>query len=321
MHRTAIDIYTGERTPGIDVSAYQPGVNWSRVAGAQVYAGDVPLGIPRFCLIRAADGVQTRTNSKPDPWAVRHLNGAHRAGLLVDVYVFVRAHHSAAAQVEVLLDVLRVAGVPVRTVWLDVEGRPDDPTTPDTNESKGICWAPAGVQPPTIGRALKVLREMRARLESLGFRTGIYSGAAWHWYFSQRGRDVTDFEDCPLWTAWYSKTASDPGLPVGPRGEPWPWRHADIWQVAGSKRHPGRIAGVDGIVDVNLYRGNEGDLARFWEIGDRTTLTGLDTQPITRAVSELHAIAERLESTHPCDAQLVACTADELSARRFGASS
>jgi len=278
-HRTAIDDYSGPYTPGLDFSAYQADVDYARVARSELYLGKGArrrsLGQPRFAIIRAADGVQTRRDSAPDPLAVRHLQGCVDAGLLVDVYVYVRAWHEAAAQVELVLEVIRMASVRVRTVWLDLEGRPDDPTTPDTDESSGLFWAPDGTAKEDrvdAELALECVRGMRRLLERRGLRVGIYSGVTWHWMFAQKGVDVSDLHDCPFWTPYYT-TGPRPKLPVGPRGEPWPWPYADIWQTGGSHAVPGTVAGLRGIVDVNLYRGDEAALARFWDP------SGVETTP------------------------------------------
>ena len=289
--RAAIDDYKGPWTAGIDLSAWQHEVDYNRVARSDLMIGErgraQSYGQPRFCIVRAADGVQTRHDSAPDPLAVRHLVGCHEAGLLVDVYVYVRAFHPAAAQVDLVLEVIRVAGVPIRTVWLDVEGRPDDPTTPDVDESKGLFWTPEPEKPKdgeeepereVVDRfeALERLREMRDLLEAAGYRVGVYTGQTWNWVYGAHGIDVSDFARHPFWTPWYTHSFL-PRLPVGPAGEPWPWPRADIWQKGGSKKVPGRIAGISGLVDANLYRGDEEALRKFWLAetpAERPTLPG-----------------------------------------------
>lgn len=268
MKRAILDTYSGPWTPGIDLSAYQPSVDWRTVARSEVYADAKRLGPPRFCIVRSGDGVQTRLSSAADPWAVRHLSGAADAGLLVDVYHYVRAFHSAEAQVAVILDVLRVSGAPVRTVWLDVEGRDDDPRT-KADEGRGAWWAPAnafvGDRPTTLD-VLRCLEDMRLELGRAGLRAGIYTGVAWHERMALRRVDVSTWASAPLWTPYYTHSGiyRMPAAPPAP-GQPWPWTHATIWQCAGSQAIPGRVAGVQGICDVNLFRGDEAALRAWWD--------------------------------------------------------
>lgn len=278
--REVLDTYTGPWTPGIDVSAYQPDVDWPLVARSEILIGKKSakarerrsIGRPRFVIVRVSDGVQTRRGSKPDPWAVRHLAGAVDAGLeLVDVYVYVRAWHDAAPQVAVILDALRVSGARVRTVWLDVEGGPDNLKTKDVDESKGIFWHP-GVAPeerPQAPRAMAVLLEMRRLLEAEGLRVGAYSGVTWHFAIAQKRIDVSAWADTDLWTPYYTLSARY-RMPCGPGGKPWPWDHATIWQVAGGGAGiDGTIAGIRGAIDANLFRGDQAALERWWTAPER----------------------------------------------------
>ncbi|MEQ9079117.1 MAG: hypothetical protein RLP09_34985, partial [Sandaracinaceae bacterium] len=149
MRRAAIDLYDGPTTIGIDVSAHQGEIDWPRVARAEAVFHGRALGPVRYAIIRAADGVQTRRDSRPDPMAVRNLTEAHEAGIEhLAVYLYLRAYHGAAEQLELVLDVIRTAGVPVGWLGIDVEGRPDDPTTPDTDESHGAWYVPDGAEGP-----------------------------------------------------------------------------------------------------------------------------------------------------------------------------
>ena len=313
MKRQAIDPYTGPWTYGVDVSAYQPDVDWPLVARSDCYVAGERGGPCRFAIVRAADGVQTRDYSRPDPWAVRHLVGAHEAGLAVDAYHYVRAWHRPSAQVDVILDVLRTAAVPVRIVWLDVEGRPDVPTTP-ADEAAGIFWRPAGEDVSvTVPAAMQCLAAMRRGLERAGYRVGIYSGVTWHWSIAQAGLDVSSWADVPLWTPYYTR-GERPSLPVGPRGEPWPWPHADIWQAAGSATIPGSVAGIRGVCDVNRYRGDETAFREWREPAAwRPTLPAPETLR-AELVADLERLATRAKDAEDqgAVAELLRC-AERLS--------
>lgn len=280
MKRAILDSYSGPWTPGLDVSAYQPDVVWPLVARSELLVGKAgakagmrrSIGRPLFAIVRSGDGVQTRSRSAADPWAVRHLAGAAGAGLLVDVYHYVRAWHFAEDQVAVILDVLRVSGARVRRVWLDVEGRDDDPRTV-ADEGKGAWWAPKGTPPeerPTTEDVLDCLARMSVLLVDEALDVGIYTGVAWHERMAMRRvDDALVWADAPLWTPYYTRGARY-RMPAAPgrdgRAEPWPWDHAEIWQCAGGGAGvDATIAGIAGPVDANLYRGDEAALRAWWD--------------------------------------------------------
>jgi GH25 family lysozyme M1 (1,4-beta-N-acetylmuramidase) len=256
------------------------------VEGSLAQFEGASVGRVEYAIVRSSDGLQTRRNSKPDPMGVRNLQGAHEAGLLVGVYHFVRAFHDAAEQVDLILDVIRTAGVPIGFVALDIEGRPDDPTTPDTDESSGAWWVPDDAEGPvTTAHVLELLVDMKQRLEARGHRVILYSGVAWHWQVGQKGIVVPrELSGVELWTPYYSKSLR-PRMPIGPSGQPWPWREWSFWQFAGSQALPGRVSGIQGSVDLNRFRGDLQALRDFWTLPK--------TIPATFDPVEVLALAER----------------------------
>jgi len=294
MKRQPIDRYAGPTTLGIDVSAYQPVIDWPLVARSEAHFDGRSVGPVRFAVVRACDGVQTRRDSKPDPWAVRHLQGAHEAGLLVAAYFFLRAYHGALEQLELVLEVLRVAVVPIGFVAIDVEGRPDDPTTPDTDESSGAWWAPPDMLAAHVDTAdvLDDVLELARRIRAEGHRPILYSGVAWHWHVAQRGLAPPLGELGDLWTPFYSR-GSAPGMPVDAKGRPAPWPAWRLWQFAGSAALPGSVPGIPGAVDLNRFRGDEDELARWWTPTTRTAPPA--PSPIEAAYADLlrHALGAK----------------------------
>lgn len=267
MRRQFLDDYTGPYAYGIDVSAWQGKVAWPSVARSSLQLHEHDFGPPQFAVVRASDGVRTRRNSIPDPTAVRNLVGAAEAGLLVGVYHYVRAYHPAEQQVEVVLDVLRTAGVDVGFVALDIEGRPDNASTPE-DESDGTWWAPESTQKPvSTGRVIDVMAKMTGAFRGEGHRTIVYTGVAWHWYVAQHKVSMPEeLADLELWTPYYTKSTR-PKMPVGPKGEPWPWSEWRMWQFAGSKGLPGRVNGIEGPVDLNRFRGTVAEMEQWWGAG------------------------------------------------------
>lgn len=294
MKRQPIDRYAGPTTLGIDVSAYQGEIDWPAVARGTVTLDGKPQGPVRFAVVRSGDGIETRKGSKPDPTAVRNLAGAADAGLPVAVYHYVRAYHDAEAQVAIILDVIRTAGVRVGFVALDLEGRPDDPTTPDTDESHGLWWRPEKGALVRTDDALGTVLRMARLLRAKGLRVLTYTGVAWHWYVAQKLAASPEVLGAvgELWTPYYS-SAAHPRLPVGPDGVAYPWQSWRLWQYSAK----GTVPGIRGPVDLNRFRGDEDALAAWWVAADPIAV-----DPLARAVADVGAIATRLKATHPGEA-------------------
>lgn len=98
--------YTGPTVPGIDVSAYQPYVDWPAVAGAG----------KRFAISRLGDGLHL------DHAFEGHYKGARDAGIVPGAYQFMRPSLDITAQAKLAVGALkplyRHGDVPIA---LDVE--------------------------------------------------------------------------------------------------------------------------------------------------------------------------------------------------------
>lgn len=89
----------GESLLGIDVSAYQPEVDWQQVKSAGV----------EFVMLRAGfRGYGSTGNMKQDAAVISHYNGAKQAGLQVGVYFFSQAIsvQEAIDEANFLLDII-----------------------------------------------------------------------------------------------------------------------------------------------------------------------------------------------------------------------
>jgi GH25 family lysozyme M1 (1,4-beta-N-acetylmuramidase) len=262
--RSAIDPYFEPVCIGIDVSAHQGDINWPMVADAEAVFKGQSQGPIEYAIVRSSDGVQTRRHSKPDPYAVRNLQRAHEARLPTAVYHYVRAYHGAEEQAELILDVVRTAAVPIAFIALDVEGRPDHARTRDVDESDGAWWHPGNSNPPTTDEVLDVLTRMTRYIADRGYRVLIYTGVAWHWYIAQRRIEVPiELASLELWTPYYT-TGKRPRMPISGEEQPWPWAEWRFWQFAGSQQLPGKVAGINGIVDLNRFRGDSEALREWW---------------------------------------------------------
>jgi lysozyme len=95
------------RVAGVDVSTYQPAIDWSKVAEAG----------QRFAIVKATEGF-TWTS----PRFVEQVTGAKAAGLLVGAYHFFRSTSAAVDQMKHFLDTVGALGFPLDLpLALDVE--------------------------------------------------------------------------------------------------------------------------------------------------------------------------------------------------------
>ena len=264
MKRQPAQVYDGPKTPGIDVSKYQGVIDWGAVSRSEV----------RFAVVRTGDGRDT------DPTAVRNLTGAHDAGLLVGVYHYIRARHGSAVNLDIILDVLRTAAVPIGFIAIDVEGAA-------ANVRKARAGSGAWLGDVSTTEVMAVISEMVDELQRRGHMVVLYTGQAWHDHISRLG--LRPPVGIPLWVPYYSHR-DRPSVPTYIDGtrvwEPW-----TIWQYAGSKAVPGSCPGIVGNVDLNHFRGDEEALRAWMDPARRSTPLAPKPAPFRR--SEIEALAMR----------------------------
>lgn len=157
----------------------------------------------------------------------RNWAGAKAAGILRGVYVYFRARHSGAAQAQRLLAALGddVGELPP---VLDLETFDEQ----------------------TAGKALVEVRQWVAAMrKGVGRDPMLYAGSFWH--FNAAPLVGGEFADLALWTPDYTETGC-PGVPQG-------WDRWTFWQQTST----GRVPGISGGVDLNVFNGSEGDLLDF----------------------------------------------------------
>lgn len=178
-------------TIGIDVSHYQPHIDWPRVVSD-------PQTI-RFASLKATDGI-----GSPDASFDEHVRGAKSVDLDVGAYHFLRVRtgpQDAAAQAREFMARCRNRGLTMRP-WLDVEPTSSDPSGPaylDAIRAFGDVVAAELGAPP-------ILYTYPAFWTSLPDLTSAADLAAW-----------------PLWIASYTVTM--PRAPA-PWGEFIGWQYA-----------------------------------------------------------------------------------------------
>lgn len=206
---------------GIDVSSYQPHVDWKAVASAGA----------DFAIVKLTEG-----NGYVNPYAVRQLEGARDAGMLVMGYHYARPNgpNWAADAVAEAAHLLSLSGS--MFCFLDVERN-----TPLTSEEVPLwrAWAYA----------------FRQRCAGAGHPIGWYSYSP----FTAAMALEASWEGTLLWLARYP-------IPWRRQGDyekwpdaPLPWARVDVWQDGGDA-NGANWPGVDGSCDVNRFAGTRAEL-------------------------------------------------------------
>lgn len=223
---------------GVDVSAYQGTIDWKKVRAAGF----------EFAYIKVTEGISYSSPTWKDQKA-----GARDAGLLVGPYHFDRPGRAALDQVG---HFVQVSG----TEW-------DLPHAWDTEVSTGQDTLPAA-QDKRIRGALDGLKDC------LDIRPVLYSYPGFWMSLGAFGKDHY-YEQYPLWIAHYLYLGRDkkmvgqctaPCHHAGPKFAkpmvPPPWKKYAMWQVHGDD---GRVPGVSGPCDINVFYGTMEDLRRLYD--------------------------------------------------------
>lgn len=256
---------------GIDVSAYQHGVDWKKVAAAGA----------TFAYIKATEG-STYTNAR----LREQYTGAAKAGLVRGAFHFAKPNVSTPeAQARYFVASLktlgggRVDGATTLPPLLDLEYNPY--TKKDGTNS---CW---GLTPKQM---VEWVAAFTATVVELTDRVpAIYTTTDW---WQRCTADSTAFSGNPLFLARYVKAASAPSettLGSGPGQLPAGWSTWTFWQHTNAgTRYSGVTDGSKGNVhaaDEDVFHGSPADLEKL----ARSTFsahTGLEPELVPLAESK-----------------------------------
>jgi len=171
----------------------------------------------------------------------RNWQEIRKAGLVRGVYLFFRSGRDPVDQADLLLD----------------------HTGPfDSNDLPPVLDVEAnnGASPAEMVAGIRAFRD-RITERTGGLTTMIYAGPG---FWSSSVRSAV-FADLPLWVAHY--TTGAPLLPLG-------WMSWDFWQFSGS----GRCPGVNGDVDLDVFRGSP-DQLRAMTVGQQDAVSGGPASP------------------------------------------
>jgi GH25 family lysozyme M1 (1,4-beta-N-acetylmuramidase) len=177
----------------------------------------------RFGIARVSDGT-----SHPDPMFAKNWSRMRAAGVVRGAYQFFRPTGDPIAQAKLLLSKIESAG-----------GLDDDdlPPTIDVEVSDGVS---AGTVANRVNKWVDYVEEATGRAPMIYTAPGFWNGIGAPGGFSKN----------PLWVANWGVSCPD---------VPGPWGGWKFWQ----KTDHGRVAGIPGFVDVDVFNGSLSDLEAF----------------------------------------------------------
>lgn len=197
---------------GIDVSYFQPNIDWNKVKKAGITYVILRCG-------RTSYGEKFNILGE-DPMFSQHLEGAYKAGLSIGVYYFSQATTEAEAEkeanetVNILKDYQSKLTLPV---FLDVE--------------QGTNYR---INKVSKAQGVKNAQKYFSILKKAGYQPALY-GNAWD---ITNICDYTKLTDYPLWLARYN-TKSDFS------GEYEYWQYTSSGKISGITEGSGKLAPVD----------------------------------------------------------------------------
>jgi lysozyme len=174
-----------------------------------------------FVYVKASEGTTFK-----DPKFVENVRGAQQAGLLVGAYHYMNADTIEAAQNE-------AANFAAAMISAGGASRLELPPVLDYEEN------PSGISKTEINKVARAFLTTIARLT--GRMPMVYSGNDF------AGQFASDLGRYPLWVARYSSVP------------PWSvnaWIRWTFWQYS----QTGKVAGIQGAVDLNVYSGTWSEL-------------------------------------------------------------
>nr|MCR5420494.1 Ig-like domain-containing protein [Lachnospiraceae bacterium] len=165
---------TGSGVLGIDVSKYQPNINW-----ASVKASGVSYVIIRCGYRGASTGVLIQ-----DPYFTSHIKGAKAAGLKVGVYFFTTALTEAEAVEEASMCAALCSGYGINyPIFMDCEtsSRP-------------------GYNSLSAAQRTQIIKAFCNTIRSAGYTPGVYANKTWFTSYI----NTSSLSGCKIWLAQYN---------------------------------------------------------------------------------------------------------------------
>lgn len=167
-------VSTGSGTLGIDVSKYQPSINWSSVKSSGV----------DYVIIRCGYRGSSTGVLVEDPYFKSHIKGAKAAGLKVGVYFFTTAVTEAEAVEEASMCAYLCNGYGLDfPIFMDCENSPR-----------------AGYNGMSSGQRTAIIKAFCNTIRSAGYSAGVYANKTWLTSYMNAG----ELSGYKIWLAQYN---------------------------------------------------------------------------------------------------------------------
>lgn len=221
-----MDNDSGSRVRGIDVSVWQRDIDWRKAFFS-------PLQI-RYAFIRISDGLR-RDKAFEKNW----INArAVDPKFITGIYQYFDVHQDIDKQADMILEAIG-----------DPSSASDGRTLPPVLDVEK--YEDSRHMPPPDEMVQAIYRWVSRIKGALGVPPIIYTNlGTWDTYVKSKA-----FLECPLWVAHHTNDLS-PKLPSAWSKVGW-----DFWQYS----RTGKVQGINGDVDLNVFQGNEDRLRLFCE--------------------------------------------------------
>lgn len=165
---------TGSGTLGIDVSKYQPNINWSAVKASGV----------NYVIIRCGYRGASTGALIQDPYFTSHIKGAKAAGLKVGVYFFTTALTEAEAVEEASMCAELCSGYGINyPIFMDCENSPRP-----------------GYNSMSASERTTIIKAFCNTIKSAGYTPGVYANKTWLSSYI----NTSALSGCKIWLAQYN---------------------------------------------------------------------------------------------------------------------
>lgn len=165
---------TGSGTLGIDVSKYQPSINWSAVKASGV----------NYVIIRCGYRGASTGALIQDPYFTSHIKGAKAAGLKVGVYFFTTALTEAEAVEEASMCAELCSGYGINyPIFMDCENSPRP-----------------GYNSMSASERTTIIKAFCNTIKSAGYTPGVYANKTWLSSYI----NTSALSGCKIWLAQYN---------------------------------------------------------------------------------------------------------------------
>lgn len=218
---------------GIDVSKWQKDVNWEKVKNSGI----------DFAIIRIGNRYSGSGKIELDPYFIKNIEGAHKAGIDVGVYFFTQAVTQKEAREEAQFVVKQLKPY---SKWLNYPVYYDLESTSTDRIGKAKL---------NTKQKTELCKAFCDEIKENGYIPGIYT---YYLYYLQQ----LNMDELGSYEIWLARSSNEPSY----QGKLFPYDYS-MWQY----NCDGKVAGINGNVDMDVY----------YVKSEPETVTGLKQTAIT----------------------------------------